>query len=60
VQFGSAITYLYEMAPRHRRGMIASLGQQAIAPGIMLGIIACQIVLYTCSPGAFSGSAELG
>eukprot|EP00775_Hariotina_reticulata_P009250 gene9250-9416_t len=49
-EFGSAITYLYEMAPRHRRGLIASLGQQAIAPGIILGIIACQIVLYTCSP----------
>lgn len=33
-EFGSAIVYLYEMAPKHRKGTIASLGQAAIAPGV--------------------------
>lgn len=50
-EFGSAIVYLYEMAPRHRRGLLASLGQVAVSPGIILGIGACLAVLYGCSPG---------
>lgn len=50
-EFGSAIVYLYEMAPSHRRGLLASLGQLAISPGIILGIAACLAVLYGCKPG---------
>lgn len=59
-EFGSAIVYLYEMAPRHRKGLVASLGQLAISPGIMLGIGACLAVLYGCSPGkqAWSGVVQ--
>ena len=51
VQFGSAITYLYEMAPTGRKGLTASLGQVAVSPGMILGILMCQVVLYGCTPG---------
>jgi hypothetical protein len=51
VQFGSAITYLYEMAPTGRKGLTASLGQVAVSPGMILGILMCQAVLYGCTPG---------
>lgn len=50
-QFGSAITYLFELAPPHRKGVVASLGQAAIAPGIGLGILVVQILYYTCPEG---------
>eukprot|EP00775_Hariotina_reticulata_P012843 gene12843-12970_t len=29
-EFGSAIVYLYEIAPRDKKGLLASFGQQAI------------------------------
>lgn len=32
LQFGSAITYLYEMAPVGRKGFTASFGQVAVSP----------------------------
>jgi hypothetical protein len=51
LQFGSAITYLYEMAPTGRKGLTASLGQVAVSPGMILGILMCQAVLYGCTPG---------
>eukprot|EP00878_Enallax_costatus_P009882 GHUV01010319.1.p1 GENE.GHUV01010319.1~~GHUV01010319.1.p1 ORF type:complete len:550 (+),score=105.42 GHUV01010319.1:1185-2834(+) len=38
------------MAPKHRRGLLASLAQMAVSPGMILGIAACLIVLYACSP----------
>lgn len=50
-QFGSAITYLYEVAPVGRKGLIASLGQLAVSPGMALGILLCQAVLYGCTQG---------
>jgi len=50
-QFGSAITYLYEMAAPGHKGFTASLGQVAVSPGIILGILVCQAVLYGCTPG---------
>ncbi|WIA36065.1 hypothetical protein OEZ86_007421 [Tetradesmus obliquus] len=49
-EFGSAIVYLFETAPAHRKGAIASLGQAAIAPGIAFGLIACLVVMYACTP----------
>ncbi|KAI8467534.1 MAG: major facilitator superfamily domain-containing protein [Monoraphidium minutum] len=48
-EFGSAITYLFELAPHHRKGVTASLGQASIAPGIGLGILVVQVILYACS-----------
>ncbi len=51
MQFGSAIVYLFETAPKHRKGTVASLGQAAIAPGIMLGLISVLVVLYACTEG---------
>jgi hypothetical protein len=50
-QFGSAITYLFELAPPEHKGVIASLGQLSIAPGIALGILMVQVVVYACTPG---------
>lgn len=29
-EFGSAIVYLYEIAPKNKKGLLASFGQQAI------------------------------
>jgi hypothetical protein len=34
------------------KGLMASLGQLAVAPGTALGIIVCQAVLYGCTQGA--------
>lgn len=50
-QFGSAITYLYEVAPAGRKGLTASWGQVAVSPGMILGILMCQAVLYGCTHG---------
>lgn len=51
LQFGSAITYLYEMAPAGRKGFIASFGQVAVSPGMILGILMCQVVFNACTKG---------
>lgn len=48
-EFGSAVVYLYEMAPRNRKSLIASLGAMAIAPGIILGTLAVLAVDYACT-----------
>jgi hypothetical protein len=50
LQFGSAITYLFEMGAPGYKGLTASWGQVAVAPGMMMGIIAVQIMLYSCTP----------
>ncbi|KAF8067131.1 proP [Scenedesmus sp. PABB004] len=51
-EFGSAIAYLFELAPPRRKGLYAALGQAAIAPGIVLGLLACIAVTLGCSPDA--------
>jgi hypothetical protein len=50
LQFGSAITYLFEMGAPGYKGLTASWGQVAVAPGMMAGIIVVQIMLYSCTP----------
>ncbi|WIA40964.1 hypothetical protein OEZ86_004614 [Tetradesmus obliquus] len=50
-EYGAAVVYLFEAAPVGRKGLCASLAQQAVAPGIILGILACLGVLHFCTPG---------